>query len=129
MSEISHGKKNCWTDITSSRDASASNKNNNKNNNKNKKYNNNGQNISLFVRYQVNQIQNISRLQSLWNVPPKPQYLMITSFMRYYTRATMVKISHCSWDTTPDPQYPRLAEFMRCFTKTTISHGCRFFEI
>ena len=65
----------------------------------------------------------------LFYFPPKPQCLMITSFVTYHTRATMVKISHCSWDSSPDPQYLTFAEFMRCFTKTTISHGCRFREI
>ena len=64
---------------------------------------------------------NISWLQISWDITPKPQYLMVAYFMRYYTRTLISngwrfhEILHhhhniswlqISWDNIPEPQYP-----------------------
>ena len=57
----------------------------------------------LTVREILLQIHNISRLQNLWDISPKRQYLMVADFVRYYTSNTIS--GGCRFcDITPDPQ-------------------------
>ena len=102
--------------------------------------NNNDQNISLFVRYQVNRSKishacrvyennNISWLQVSWDITPGPQWSKYLSVRGILHHIHNIPGLQNLWDVSQKQQYLMVANFVKYYTNTTISHSCRFCEI